>query len=75
MACCGGGGDQCVEFLFEYLLGVGVQIYLILLCYAWIRGMTFDFDGLRRFALRRFAYVVQWAVVVLAISRSGSTCR
>ncbi len=60
-----------VGFLFEYLLGVGVQIYLILLCFVWVRGITFDFDRVRRFALRRFAYVGRWAVIVLAISTAG----
>ncbi len=58
-------------FLFEYLLGVSVQIYLVLLCYAWIRGLTFDFESLRRFALRRFVFVVKWALVVMIISSVG----
>lgn len=60
-----------VGFLFEYLLGIGVQIYLILLCFVWVRGITFDFDRVRRFALRRFAYVGRWSVIVLAISTVG----
>ncbi len=62
---------NAVGFLFESLLGVGVQIYLILLCYVWIRGITFEFDRVRRFALRRFVYVGRWAVIVLAISTVG----
>ncbi len=66
-----GGVTYWLSFAFEYLLGVGLQIYLVLLCFAWIRGLTFDFDGLRRFALRRFAFVVKWAVVVLALSSIG----
>ena len=60
-----------LSFVFEYLLGVGVQIYVILLAFAWIRGLTFDFDGLRRFALRRFAFVVKWAAVVIVVSGLG----
>ncbi len=60
-----------LSFFFEYLLGVGVQIYLILLAFAWIRGLNFDFDGLRRFALRRFAFVVKWAAVVIVVSGLG----
>lgn len=55
-------------FLFEYLLGVAVQIYTVLLCFAWVRGLTFDIDALRRFALRRFAFVVKWAAVVILVS-------
>ena len=60
-----------LSFLFEYLLGVSVQIYLVLLCYAWIRGLNFDFASLRRFALRRFVFVVKWALVVMVISSLG----
>lgn len=60
-----------VSFFFEYLLGVAVQIYLVLLAYAWFRGLTFDFDALRRLALRRFVIVVKWALVILAISSVG----
>ena len=50
---------------------MSVQIYLVLLCYAWIRGLRFDFDSLRRFALRRFVFVVKWALVVMTISSVG----
>ena len=57
--------------IFEYLIGVGLQIYLILLCFAWLRGLTFDFDSLRRFALRRFAFVVRWALVMILLSSIG----
>ena len=48
-----------------------MQIYLIGLCFVWVRGMTFDFDRLRRFALRRFVSVGRWAVIILAISTAG----
>ena len=60
-------------FLFEYLLGVGVQVYLILLCFVWVRGITFDFDRVRRLALRRCVFVVRWAVVAMTISTVGIT--
>ena len=66
-----GEGVDSLSFVFEYLLGVGVQIYLVLLCFAWVRGLTFDFDALRRFALRRFAFVVKWAVVVIVHQQGG----
>ena len=62
---------NAIGFLFESLLGVGVQIYLIALCYVWVRGITFDFDRVRRFALRRFVSVGRWTVLVLAISTAG----
>ena len=60
-------------FVFEYGLGVGVQVYLIVLCYLWVRGMTGRGDRVRRFALRRFVFVVRWAAVVMAISTLGIT--
>ena len=60
-----------LSFVFEYRLGVGLQIYRILRCVAWVRGLTFTFDGLRRFALRRFAFVVSWALVMILLSSLG----
>ncbi len=60
-----------LSFVFEYGLGVSVQVYLVLLCYAWIRGLSFDFESLRRFALRRFAVVVKWSLVILIVSGLG----
>lgn len=60
-----------LSFFFEYLLGVCVQIYLLLLAFAWARGLTFDFPRLRRFALRRFPSVFKWALVILAVSALG----
>lgn len=68
-----GEAVDSLSFLFEYLLGVGVQIYVVLLCFAWIRGLTFDFDDLRRFALRRFAFVVKWTAIVMLLSVVGIT--
>lgn len=57
--------------IFEYLLSVGLQIYLILLCFVWLRGLRFDFDELRQFALRRFSFVVKWPGVILILSTIG----
>ena len=62
---------NALGFLFEYLLGVGVQVYLIALCFVWVRGFTFDFHRIRRFALRRFVFVMRWAVIVMAVSTLG----
>ena len=60
-------------FLFEYLLGVGVQIYLIVLCFLWVRGMRFQMDRAWRFALRRFVFVVRWAAVAMTVGTLGIT--
>jgi hypothetical protein len=57
-----------IAFLFEYFFGVCIQIYLILLAYCWVRGLTFDHSRLLDFAIRRFAYVLKWAAVVVILS-------
>jgi hypothetical protein len=57
-----------LAFLFEYLFGVCIQIYLILLAYCWVRGLTFHHGDLLDFAIRRFAFVVKWAAVVMLLS-------
>ncbi len=57
-----------LAFLFEYLLGVYLQVYLILLSYCWVRGISFKHAHLADFAIRRSSFVLRWAVVVLALS-------
>jgi hypothetical protein len=55
-------------FIFEYLLGVYIQVYLITVCLAWIKGVSFEEGELFRFAMRRFSYVLEWAGIVAAVS-------
>lgn len=57
-----------LSFLFEYLFGFCIQIYLILLVYAWVRGVSFEPQPLLDFAIRRFSAVMKWAAVVLGLS-------
>ena len=57
-----------LSFLFEYLCGLFVQTYLILLAYIWVRGLTFTHAHLVDFAIRRFSSVVKWAGVMLLLS-------
>lgn len=57
-----------LSFLFEYLFGVCIQLYLILLVYAWLRGLSFTHQHMLDFAIRRFGFVVRWAAVVMAVS-------
>lgn len=57
-----------LSFLFEYLLGIFAQIYLVLLSYAWVRGLSFRLHDLVDFAIRRFSYVVKWAAIVMLLS-------
>jgi hypothetical protein len=54
--------------LFAYLFGVGVQVYLILIVYTWLRGILWTPVHLMDMAIRRFSFVVKWAAVVLVIS-------
>lgn len=57
-----------LSFLFEYLFGVCIQIYLILMVYAWVRGLTFTAPHLLDFAIRRFSFVVKWTALVMLVS-------
>jgi hypothetical protein len=51
--------------LFEYLLGLVVQAYLILHAYAWVRGITFEPYAMREVAVRRLGASVKWAAWVM----------
>lgn len=59
---------DAVAFIFEYLFGVYIQVYLITVCLAWIKGLSFRETDLFRFAMRRFSYVLEWAGVVVIVS-------
>jgi hypothetical protein len=43
-------------------------VYLITVCLAWIKGVSFEEGELFRFAMRRFSYVLEWAGIVVAVS-------
>ena len=59
---------DAVSFIFEYLFGVYIQVYLITVCLFWIRGLSFEEGELFRFAIRRFSYVLKWAGLMVLIS-------
>lgn len=59
---------DAVAFIFEYLLGVFIQVYLITVCLAWVKGLSFVEVELFQFAMRRFSYVLEWAGVVVIVS-------
>ena len=59
---------DAIAFIFEYLLGVYIQVYLIAVCFAWIRGLSFEEGELFRFAMRRFSYVLEWAGIIVVVS-------
>ena len=58
---------DAIAFIFEYLLGVYIQVYLITVCLAWVKGLSFGEEPLFRFAMRRFSYVLEWAGIVLVV--------
>ena len=57
-----------VAFVFEYLCAVYVQVYLITVCLAWIKGLHFREGALLRFAMRRFSFVLKWLGLILLVS-------
>ena len=59
---------DAVAFIFEYLFGVYIQVYLITVCLAWIKGLSFEEEPLFRFAMRRFTYVLKWAGLIVILS-------
>jgi hypothetical protein len=59
---------DAVAFIFEYLCGVYLQVYLITVCLAWIKGLSFGEQDLFGFAMRRFSYVLEWAGIVVIVS-------
>ncbi len=59
---------DAVSFIFEYLFGVYIQVYLITVCLAWVKGVSFEEGELFRFAMRRFSYVLKWAGIVVLFS-------
>lgn len=60
--------DAWLAWIFEYLFGVGVQVYLLSLAFCWLRGISFGHQQLLDFAIRRFAFVARWAFVILLFS-------
>ena len=59
---------DAVAFIFEYLFGIYIQVYLITVCLAWVKGVSFEEGELCRFAMRRFSYVLKWAGIVVLVS-------
>lgn len=57
---------NALSFVFEYLLGTCVQTGLLLVAYGWVRGLNFPRARLLHFSVRRLAFVLKWAVVIIA---------
>src|SRR3984893_17789350 len=59
---------DATAFIFEYLLGVYIQVSLIFDNRVSIKGLSFEEGELFRFAMRRFSYVLEWAAIFVAVS-------
>ncbi len=53
-----------VSFLFEYLLATFLQVYLVLMAFAWVRDLHFDRSSLLHLSLRRLGYVLKWIALI-----------
>ncbi len=54
-----------LSFQFEYLFGLLIQIFLVLLTLVWIRGLNSEPYRIFEFALKRSVFAAKWAGVVL----------
>ncbi len=54
-----------LSFQFEYLFGLLIQIFLVLLTLIWIRGLNSEPGRIFEFALKRSVFAAKWAGVVL----------
>jgi hypothetical protein len=54
-----------LSFQFEYLFGVLVQIFLVLLTFVWIRGLNSQPERIFEFALKRAVFAAKWAGIIL----------
>jgi hypothetical protein len=54
-----------LSFQFEYLFGLLIQIFLVLLTLVWIRGLNSEPVRIFQFAVKRAVYAAKWAGIVL----------
>jgi hypothetical protein len=54
-----------LSFQFEYVFGLFIQIYLILVTLVWIRGLSADSERIFALVVRRSVYAAKWAGVFL----------
>ena len=64
-----------IAFIFEYLCAAYLQVYLITVSLAWIKGLHFGEEALLRFAMRRFSFVLRWLGFVVLASTPSCDCR
>jgi hypothetical protein len=57
-----------LSFQFEYLFGLLIQTFLVLLTLVWIRGLNSEPGRIFEFALKRSVFAAKWAGVVLLLT-------
>jgi len=62
------GHGRCDRVHFEYLLGVYIQVYLITVCLAWIKGVSLKKESSFASRCAGSVYVLEWAGIVVAVS-------
>lgn len=61
-------GTSMLAFVFEYVLGVFFLTYLMLMSFAWIRGLQFQRYRLTLLAARRTGFVLKWSLLLAALA-------
>lgn len=61
-------GMDFFSFVFELLLGIFFLTYLMLMAYAWMRGLHFERTKLFHVAMRRTAFVLKWSLPLTALA-------
>ncbi len=56
-----------LSMIFELLLGIFFLTYLMLMAYAWMRGLSFHRSRLFHFAMRRTGFVLKWSLVIATL--------
>jgi hypothetical protein len=54
--------------IFELLLGIFFLTYLMLMAYAWMRGLFFQRSKLLHVAMRRAGFVLKWSLLLAALA-------
>jgi hypothetical protein len=53
------------SFQFEALFGTLIEVYLVLLVYAWLRGLSVSSDRVFALAIKRSVYAARWTGLLL----------
>ncbi len=66
------GFIDALGWMFEYFLGAFVQVALLLLALAWVRGVALGQANLVVFVARRFCFVMPWLMLIVVIGAAST---